>query len=197
MMTTATTRRWEKRVEIRLRQYASRRATSPVRSTRTPCQQIEARTNSLGADTHTHDRARTRTRRQLCTTWKSFVRESEIETLSTHTTPLTNPRASRAGEFLLRHRTAPSRNLAYARLSSPTTAVSSTRSTLHCRATPHRDVGSNRATARCTPAQTKEQMLASLARPRLTERTTEPTTTEPSRAESKSSPKSCALHNFP
>lgn len=125
-----------------MRQYASRCATSPVRSTRTPCQQIQARTNSRGRYAYARPSTYTYTPPVVYTS-TSFVRENGTETRSTHTTLLTNPRASRTGEFLLRHRTAPSRNLAYARLSSPATAVSSTRSTLHCRATLHRDVGSN------------------------------------------------------
>lgn len=99
----------------------------------------------------------------------------------------------------------PSRNLAYARLANqPATDVSSTRSTLHRRrAAPRRRQQQQRA--RHTPAPRTNEctfaLLAPLARPRSTERTTVPTTTEPSRAEPSSTPKSRsrarALRNLP
>lgn len=149
-------------------------------STRTPCQQVEARTDSLGA-VRTRGRAyvyvyaasHAHSRRASCARARRRAHAHHA---------VDQPARAVPGNFCCATER-PSRNLAYARLANqPGTDVSSTRSTLHRRcAAPHQQ------RARHTPARTNECTFASLARslarPRSTERTTVPTTTESSRTE--------------
>lgn len=185
-ITTTTTARGEKNRNRRSVSVARAqgRATRPVRSTRTPCQQVEARTDSLGADTYARPSVRTRIRREPRTLTWNAVRESETESART---PRRWPtRASRVGEFLLRHRTAvteprlrpPSRPASHGRVfhsqyPSPSSCRTATQAAAAASATHTRSTNRRMYVSPC-----------SLARPRSTERTTVPTTTEPSRTES-------------
>lgn len=185
-MTTTTTTRGEKeeRRSVSVAR-AEGRATSPVRSTRTPCQQVEARTDSLGADTYARSgrpytytytpRSHAHSRPASCARARRKAHAHHAADQPARAEP------SRAGEFLLRHRTA----VTEPRLRPPSQPARHGRvfhsqypSPSSCRTAP---------AASATHTRPNQRMYVrlprSLTRPRSTERTTVPTTAESSRAE--------------
>lgn len=105
--------------------------TRPVRGTRTPCQQVEARTDSLGADTrgvhHTYTTAAQATRTHTESRAVRAARERDggrhAHCASTHAhnrppRPVDQPAARRDGGNFCCATERPSRNLAYARLAA-------------------------------------------------------------------------------
>lgn len=165
------------------------RATSPVCGTRTPCQQVEARTDSRGRyayaaeyGTHGHTASHAHS--------DGAQHERARGKTLTHTNRLPVDQPAPGNFCCATER--PSRNLAYARLAA--TAVPSARGTLHRRRRAPHTVGTQRRSKIAThtrpnvPNQrtTYEHSPRLLARPRSTVRTTVPTTTESSRVQPES-----------